>query len=178
MVAIPKLDVAYFFVNKILNSSCHSKVFKLSYIYKDLLPFFKHGHKLSDNSQCFPLRLQGWTCCSLNLPQIKSVYLVQLVQLISLFTTFKGAGNVFLWLSLSLSLSHTHTHTHTHYTHQTFHSFCFKVLQIHWANDRRQWQLSDKILFLYYDNVLHSGDAKYMYLKIYIFWYVTACQVV
>jgi hypothetical protein len=116
MVAIPKLDVAYFFVNTILNCSCHSKVFKLRYIYKgltasftkDLLSIFKHGHKLSNNSQYFPLRLQGWTCCSLNFPQIKSLYLVQVVQLISVFTTFRGAGNVLLWL------------TDTHYTHQHF----------------------------------------------------------
>lgn len=115
---------------------------------KDLLPIFKHGHKLSDNSQYFPLRLQGWTCCSSNLPQIKSLYLVQVVQLIPVFTTFKGAGNVFLWL------------TDKHYTHQTFHSLCFEVLQICWANGRRQSRLSDKILFLYHDNVVHSGEAK------------------
>jgi hypothetical protein len=156
--------------NKTVVASCWTiiDIYKglIASFTKDLLHIFKHGHKLSNNSQYFPLRLQGWTCCSLNLPQIKSLYLLQVVQLISVFTTFKGAGNIFLWL------------TDTYYTHQTFHSLWFEVLQIYWANRRRQSQLSDKILLLYYDNVLHTGDAKWMCLNIYIFWFVTSCQVV
>jgi len=41
MVTIQKLDVAYFFVNTILNCSCHSKVFKLCYIYKGLIAYLQ-----------------------------------------------------------------------------------------------------------------------------------------
>ena len=55
----------------------------------------------------------------------------------------------------------TYITSNKHFTHCTI-----KFYKLSESMVGDQWQLSDKILFLYYANALHSGDARATHLKI------------